>query len=614
MMRRIAAAVVLASVLAACGGKNNFQATDEPEFQVDGSGFINIVMPPDEARTKSQAPLVLRNTGDGVLTFTKFEWVDRPDRLVSLGARGEACSTDDECSADEVCLTSSSTCVSTVLPATPFDLGAQLRKDIDFAISRGPTELACPEPTLADIPAEIAGRYCGALLIETNAVNDHAEIVQAGKARIYFLDPGSSGDIQVEPSFIEFTNVQPGTTHSQSFSITNAGMNELEVINMGVEDNQQYFTISPADGDALPLFVGSGQAKVFDVVLTVPDGATDYEVFTTLNIDSSAGAARVAVEITAAAGSAPVIELDKDVLKFDAAPSQTITISNVGQATLQLNGLNVSPISSREFYTFSIDGNDVTNNFQTVNVPKGMTAELVIGFARPAGNTDPSIGLLEIAHNDRNNGFRSEVTLLGDEGDVPIARVSPEAFTFLAAGGNTESRKFVVRNVGTAPLNLTAVAWTFSTGSNAEFTISPTTGTVAPGGLLQGTVSFAGMNGTPDVGLGVIESNNSTPIELSLRALDSAAEQPVPIITVSNQGALAVSAPINMSATTSTPAGSATNAIWTLLSRPASSTVWFDAVGGTAAFVPDVAGTYTVALTILQGDREGQTTMDLVVQ
>ena len=171
-----------------------------------------------------------------------------------------------------------------------------------------------------------------------------------------------------------------------------------------------------------------------------------------------------------------------------------------------------------------------------------------------------------------------------------------------------------MRNLGTAALNLSAVSWDFSVGSNAEFTVSPMSGMVAPGALFQGTVSFTGMNATPDVGLAILDSNNSTPIEMSLSARDSATALPTPVITVENQGALVAPAPINLSAATSMPAGSATNAIWTLLSRPASSTVWIDGDGETGTLTPDVAGTYTVGLTLLVGDREAQTTMDLIVE
>ena len=607
------ASATAALVASACGKNDNFVDADLPQLQIDGVGFIQIEMPPDESRTESQDALILRNAGDAPLTFSKFEWIDQPDRLVALGERSDrSCASDDECNTDEICLTSTSTCISTALPSTPFEIEPQLRRDIDFAITVGPTELACPEPSI-EVPPQYQEIYCGALRIETNAQNDFSDIVTDGKAIVYFTDPGASGNIQAEPSFLEFANVQPGTSHSQSFSITNVGSEDLEVMNISPEDYTQFFTIGATDGSNLPFTIGSGQAKVIDINIEIPANEDDYEVLTIINIQSSAGLATVAVEISADAGSAPVIDIDQEVLRFDGSPSQTLTITNTGQATLQLNNLNVNPGTASPFYTLDLEGTDVTNGFGGENIPKGESRALTVNFARPGGNMDPSVGVLEIAHNDASKGFSSSVTLLGDEGDVPIAQLSPQAFTFLAADGNSESRTFVVRNVGTAPLDITDVMWNFSTGSNAEFMVSPTTGTVPAGGLMQATVSFTGMNGTPDVGLATLVSNHTTPIELSIRALDSAAERPLPVIAVDNQGALVPNAPVQLNCNASTPAGSASRAIWSLLSRPASSTVWFDGVGETASFTPDVAGTYTVAVTILQNDREGQATMDIVV-
>lgn len=611
MYRRTALLLaLLLSLLAACGGENNFQATDAPQFQVEGNGFIQLVMPPDDVRTRSQADIVMRNSGDGVLTINRLEFVDRPDRLVALGERGDSCEPDngnDDCASGEVCLTASRTCTATGLPEAPFEIAPQLRNDLAFALLRGGNEMSCPEPTI-EVPPEFQTRYCGAVVIETNADNDHGEVVQNGQATIYFLDPGASGAIEVMPSFLEFVNVQPGTTHSQTFSIQNSGMNDLEISTLGVEDNPAYFTISNTEGNIPPVVIPSGTAQQWEVELTIPEDATDYEVFTTLNILSSAGTAKIAIEVTSAAGSAPIIELDQSVLRFDGAASQTLTISNTGEATLAINGINVNPTGADAFYSYTLDGAAQSS----VNIPKGESVELVVDFARPAGNEESSVGLLEIAHNDRNNGFVSEVTLLGDEGDVPIGRLHPSAFTFQAADGNNDSREFVVRNVGTAPLDITEVMWNFNVGSNAEFQISPTSGSVQPGGLLRGTVNFTGMNAAPDSGLAILESNNPTAMELLLSAQDSAQTPPEPVIEVLNQGALKTMAPINLSAASSTP--NATNAIWTLLDRPASSTVFLDGVGEETSFTPDVAGTYTIALTISTGGTEGQVTTELTVE
>lgn len=618
MMRRLALVFLALLVFTACGKNNSFQATDSPEFQVQGSGFIRIQMPATEERTRSQESLVLRNTGDGPLQVTSVEWIDRPERLVAIGDLPQnsslgSCESDEDCGADEICLTSAQACNPTGLPDA-FELGPQLRKDLDFAITIGGPEMTCPDEPSIEVPIDFQNDYCGAIRIETNADND-GDNVEDGQAIIYFLDPGASGQVEVEPSFLEFTNVQPGSTQSQTFSVTNSGMNPLEVLTMGVEDNPTFFTISAVDGSTLPLDIESGTAKQFEVVVDIPADQEDYETITILNIETSAGIEKISVEVTAAAGSAPIIELDSEVLRFDQSASQTLTVSNTGQATLQLTGLNVQPPTARDFYSFEVDGNDVTDNFQPVNVPKGQSKELVVNFARPGGNEDSSVGVLEIAHNDRNNGFKSEVTLLGDEGDVPIGQVRPEGFTFLAEDGNSATRAFVVRNIGTAALDLTGITWgTFSQGSNAEFQISPTSGTVPAGGILRFEASFTGMNAAPDVGVANFDSNNATDLSLSLRALDSATVVPTPVIEVTTQGTPQAGSPVNLSAASSTPDGIASNAVWTLLSRPASSSAWLNDVGDEASFVADQAGTYEVALTILNSDREAQVTQEITVE
>ena len=470
----------------------------------------------------------------------------------------------------------------------------------------------CPEPTI-DVPDEYINGYCGAIRIETNAINT-GEFVEEGTAIIYFVTDGASGQIAADPTFLEFANVQPGTIHTQTLSLRNEGMNDLELYTMNVEDNPDYFAFTGHTVN-VPGTIAPGESAEFDVTVTIPDGAEDYEGNTTLVIDSSGGVARIAVKVTADTGATPFIEPSADVLKFDTTASQTLTLTNTGETTLTVNGVSVDP-AARPFYTFEVDGTDITGNFPGENVPAGESMDLVINFARPAGNEDPSVGLLKIAHNDPNHGFSTEITLLGDEGDLPIGRVHPSAFTFLAENGNSGTRTFVIRNIGTAPLDLTGIQWgDFSQtgGSNAEFQVD-IDGSIPAGGIKAGTVTFTGMNATADTGPVLFQSNNLTQLQLLLRALPSTQAQPNPVVTILNQGTLHTAAPVELTAATSTPADSLGNAVWTLIARPDGSEVFLDGVGETASFVPDVAGTYTVALTLLVSDREAQTMLDLTVE
>jgi hypothetical protein len=101
---------------------------------------------------------------------------------------------------------------------------------------------------------------------------------------------------------------------------------------------------------------------------------------------------------------------------------------------------------------------------------------------------------------------------------------------------------------------------------------------------------------------------------MTLRALDSAATVPNPVIEVTSQGTPQAGNPVNLSAASSTPDGIATNAIWTILSRPAGSSAWISDIGEEASFVADMAGTYEVGLTLLNTDREAQATTEITVE
>ncbi len=605
---------LVATVFAAsCSDDGNLQRAEVSELTIEGSdGNFNIKLPVvDDKPEKQVAPLILRNTGKKNLVITRFEWVAKPDRFDALSTPGGSCS--DGCSAEEICL--SSNCVALGLPATPFEIEPAFQKQIEFVVTQGGGELTCPTPG-AEVPANYLNSYCGELVIETNALNS-AGVVQDGKATIYFLKPALSGQIEVQPEFMEFQNVQPGSQQSQDFSIRNTGTQLLTIDQFNFSSLGNFLKITA--GEQLPLDIDPGTSASWTLAVEVPSTATaaDYEGFAQLQIESSAvnnNEGNISIQVSEGSGSAPSIDVSATSLLFTAEAEQTLTLDNVGEATLQVTSLSVTPASARPFYKFFIGGTDVTAAFATQNVPKSSSVEIVVKFERPVGNTDSSVATLQLRHNDRNANNLSEVTLLGDEGDVPIARVFPQSFTFLAADGNNATRSFVVRNVGTADLVLTGSSYTFSTGSDAEFSVSNIAGTVPPGGMKIGTVSFVGANASPDVGLVVIESNDaSSQADIAVKAIDSPAEAVTAVITPGTTNDVRVGSTALFNASASTPAGVATSGLWTLLERPAGSTVFFSLTGEELRFVPDVAGNYKIALLTSANQREAQVTHDLTV-
>ncbi len=616
-------AIFFFSILAACGSDNNLQAVDAPEFTIDENPLIVLQMPTDIVKNETQKSIRLRNSGDGILKIVKFELIDTPDRLIVLGERGKDCKPELSCDGvtnldednptalkDPICLTATRTCRATGFGTLPLEIGPQLTKDLTLLIGAGDLELDCKAPS-SSLPDSIEeGDYCGKIRIETNAINS-VGAVKDGVAEIYILRPAeSSGQIKITPQFLEFTSVTTSVTEKQSVTIQNVGTRVLNVDSISVEQNGDWFKvvgITPADIEA-------GQSKVFDIELTVPEGTENFEFSTTLFVDTSAANAssgRIVVDVTAGGGAAPDIQFDATPLKFDTA-TQVLTITNDGEATLTLNGLNIKPASARPFYTFSVDGNDVTDAISTT-IQKGQSKDLTITFARPGGNTDASSAILEINHNDRLKGFKSEIVLLGDEGDVPIGEIKPESFTFLSKDGNMSSREFAIRNIGTAPLVITAANLTM--GLAAEFTITDATGTIAPGTLQKATVTFSGANAQPKQGLLEFESNHRGGIfDIALRAVDSANDLPVPMITPAFQGAAKVGFSAKFSSSGSTPADQTQNGVWTLLGRPASSKVWVSTVGDAVSFTPDVAGSYEIGLLLNVNSREAQTVFSFMAE
>ncbi len=617
MIKRSMLMLLGAAVLFSCSDDGNIQEELIPQLSIEGTeGSINLQLPRTDDRPAKQAnSVIIRNTGQAPLSITNLEWLAKPTRVDAIGASGSECTDDSQCGGGEACL--APTCVSLGFAQTPIEVEPGLRYDLEFLVTTGSGELDCPAAP-EGTPEEFLNSFCGAFQISTNAINSGG-LVENGSATIYLLRPSSSGQIEITPDFVEFQLVQPGVPQTRDVSVRNVGSETLTVTEIFIASMREFVSVG---GETPPVEIEPGTSNTWTVTVSVPEGTdpSEYEGFTELTVNSTAvnnlSGGKIPVQISAGAASAPLISVDPTTLTFDQADRQTITISNDGDATLQVTSLTVTPASTRAFYKWEVDGTDVTNNFQTINVPKGETKDIVVVFERPAGNEDSAVATLQINHNDRISNSRTEVTLLGDAGDVPIARIYPTGFTFQAAQGEISTRTFVIRNVGTADLEITDEDLQFSVGdeSGAEFQVSGHLGTIAPGGLRSGTVTFTGANATEDIGVVIFESNDpNTSIELGIKDVVAAAAPVSAVITPAslNDGKVGVVA--SFSANESTPAQAITNALWTLTSRPAGSNVFFSATGAEMQFVPDVAGEYTFSMLLSSELRESEATFTLNV-
>lgn len=630
----VSTAACLAVLAVACGDNNNFQADDAPVFTIEmqgGSGgqvLLDLNLLPGR-HTPQGTTLILRNSGLGDLRINKLEWVAHPERLVvDAGRIDQTCASDAECGDGAVCiqLTAGSICRSTVFPATPFTIRPNERQDFGFLILDGPGEVICPEPH-SEVPAEIASRYCGELLIESNDQSTSG-IVQEGKARIYFLTDGRSGELRIEPSLAQFPSATPGVGQTAQITLRNNGSGELFVERADIYQNSQLFEFTPS----LPVTIAGNGTSVHTLRYLPPAGATqsDLEFSTKMVFASSSSglsAQELLIEVTQSTGDRPRIEIEPLSLSFTDETTQVLTVRNLGNATLLLNGANFRPQGIRPYYKLFFEGNDITGSFPTGgaaprleriqevrdaegNVTETIvrSLELEVRFTPPDDESISTVGTLTISHNDVASGNSTEITLQGDAGDAPIGGVVPNFVTFSVQGGET-SREVVVHNRGTEALEITDVAITPAANTTSDdFYVTGLVGQIAPGGLLTGTIHYdGGASNTQKNAQIVLTSNTAGDVAEMTFTVVAALTQP-PTIAPTIRPSYSTDALVGQTTTFTAEDASGNanlgNTVWALHARPAGSSAFFSGAGPQISFVPDVAGAYK--LSAIVPDSDGQ--------
>lgn len=623
--RRVAL-TLLALVLgysAACGGDGNIGTVEEASFAVEqpATGVIQIELPnpPDRPRRQSSA-IRLRSNGPADLQITSLRWLDKPSRLFAQKDRRDI-SGCDECVGEDLCVLQtanppSGICVETGLPETPFTLPHGQIYDIELYVSAAPLggggDLDCPTPG-PEVPALYREGYCGALRIETNARNNSGELVSDGESTIYFSISSQSGEIELSESFIDFSSVAPGFSESRTFGITNSGSAPLTIDGLQMQSQNQYFTI----GGPSSIVLAPQQSQQYTLQLTLPDDAPESALNfnTSLNITSSAinrADGIILVRVSADNPPAPQIRVTPQLLRFDAEPRQQLTIENIGGATLLFNGVTFEPASIARFYSVRLNDAPLP---QQLSIPHTTTPEhnnrrvLDITFDRLEGDDAPAAGTIILRHGDRSVGGVTRVITLGDLGDVALGELAPQDFAFSNREAAAQERRFAIINRGSAPLELTGVTlMSLNVGEVEEFQINATfPATVAPGGIFEGSASFKSENATPDRLIATFASNSAgAPMVLGLSSSDAMDQPPSIAVATSFAQRAVVGQQASFDASMSAPVSARSGASWVLLSRPAGSMAYLNVTGERAAFTPDVAGTYRVAVLLSSGTIDAQ--------
>ena len=222
-------------------------------------------------------------------------------------------------------------------------------------------------------------------------------------------------------------------------------------------------------------------------------------------------------QVTTAPGlSASTASLSFGEVQVGQSRALTFTVSNTGAAALTVSGITVSGADAAQF----------TVSPATFTVNAGAAAQTVSVTFAPSSAGSKS-ATLSVAHNA--SGSPSPVALTGSgtaQPPPPTPTISLSAFslTMDATGvGSTSQRTFTVSNTGNASLSITGV--TVSGTDASQFTVSPTTATIAAGGSQTITVTFAPTaGGTKSATLSIAHNAPGSPSTLALSGAGSSVD------------------------------------------------------------------------------------------
>ncbi len=632
-MRRIVsfafccAVAALGLGLAACG--NGIGETEAPELQVDNTEILIDDMSPADDTDSGAIPddISVTNIGPGDLEITSIEWVEKPERVVPYYAGPVTeddpdCDDAADCSGDGICLGVASQCRDRGFR----DLSDTYGQDVSFtqalAVLASDDTIVCPEADGEDLP----DNYCGALEIETNAQNDdEANNIDTGNVTIYLVSDGSSGLFSLPSTFMEYTFATPGVTDTKTLQIENSAGSPLTIdeVFMNASGGQDaWFEANPQlEGLEIP----GNTTESIELSMTPPEDADDEDLeasisvtFETSSVSSEQG---MTIDITAGPGTVPIIGVEPLQMSFEDGEPQTLTVSNYGGATLSLRGMEIRPNDVEEHYRVTNDDDDVDNWLDEDSLPvvtagseeEPTSEQFEVHLDNPGAET--TVGELRINHGDSLADNLSVVSLLGASAEVAVGIVEPSRVDFRSDGGDEtiQTRHMALTNTGNAPLEVTDVDMEVVAGTAGEaewFDVETVdgdslAGTTVPAGGIQEIVASYEQTGSSD------QFEPSIAVELtSNHAGQSETMEFTMATTQLNQPSFAielmpgfsdsaeVGAQTSFTVTADSDDARIDSASWYLLKRPQGSESVIDGAGEQVTMLPDVAGTYRVAVIV----------------
>jgi len=269
----------------------------------------------------------------------------------------------------------------------------------------------------------------------------------------------------VSPASVDYGSVVVGqVSASQTITLTNSGQADLTLTNLAVSvasANQADFQKTGGTCTTTTTLT-AGQSCTALVRFTPKATGARSGIFRFVTNAGNIDAALSGSGTTSPAGSVSPASVDYgSVVVGQVSASQTITLTNSGQADLTLTNLAVSVASANQA-DFQKTGGTCTT---TTTLTAGQSCTALVRFTPKA--TGARSGIFRFVTNAGN----IDAALTGTGTSTPAASVSPASVDYGSAvvGSATASQTITLSNSGQADLTLTNLAVSVASANQADF-------------------------------------------------------------------------------------------------------------------------------------------------
>lgn len=300
-------------------------------------------------------------------------------------------------------------------------------------------------------------------------------------------------------------------------AIMNTGDAPLSILSIGItgSNSSDFSAVNPAPCLASPISPGSFCAFEMQFAPSVVgiEGA-----FLSIN-DAAAGSPQVLALLGSGAG--PLAAPSPTSINFGSVPvgttpSQTITLTNAGNQTLQITNISVSGNNVPQF--------PLSADTCPTSLAAGVSCGFHISFTPSVAGTFNAA--VNVTDNSGNlSGAVQTIPLTGIATPAaPLLNISPTALVFASqsVGSTSGSQTVTLVNQGSATLNISAIAITGSDAGNFKIVPAgsspcPLSGTLASAASCTVTINFAPLtSGTKNASLSLADNAAGSPQMVSL--------------------------------------------------------------------------------------------------